>query len=802
MPDFTPILCGTTFFDLLIANKKRGIVEPQLMQNFIQIFDPSSYYPGDTAKQNTAQYKKGLINGSGWIVFDKKEYIDAVNSAFKDEYYKFLDKISFFLKNNIKDEKHLNMLGKQIIELIIIDNTITDDDEFYLESNQYSIKKKDILINKRYQIQPIFFGVWKYIINKKISNQKAIETYEQWFSSKGPNQKVEFISNIGTNQCKDIIVQNIEFMKQEIEIPIISDKDEDFDFNSYLLKAKTYYSKVKTLLYEYQPHNFDTLFECSDIIEPLETYENTKEKTRIENATHKKLYNEIGNNKLLLTGTGGIGKSMMMKNLLLRAIEDYQNNNTNIIPIYITLKDFNLEDKNLNDLILKFYKQFDDIDNVTFEKKLRNGKFLLLFDGLDEIKTAYLNNFYTQLDIFIKKYSSNFIIISSRPFDSFVHLSTFSQLLISPLSKQQAINLIKKLDFRPDNIEIKSNFIKDLDAKIYNTHTEFASNPLLLTIMLMTYEEIAEIPEKVHIFYDEAFSALAKRHDATKGAYKRVFKTGLTVEELKIYISELCARSYKDELFELTEDEIAKYINSAKSSFKKNNISIKIDFSIENFIEDLRINLCLIYYENNKYHFIHRSIQEFFTALYFSNKPDNSMKNLINFFESNNSRKKTDMVFGMLTNMVPQKVEEYIYLPYLEQIIPDTIDHKNILDTINKIYSTLYYTTCDYNDENINRSYSFFYEHITRKVLKIPYPVLTNMKYYQNTFLKNIKINGKIIGSSHKIFLSNLISSSIKYKELLDQLMTSDIFKELNLLLKYKLELKERIERKADDIFD
>lgn len=334
MPDFTPILCGTTFFDLLIANKKRGIVEPQLMQNFIQIFDPSSYYPGDTAKQNTAQYKKGQINGSGWIVFDKKEYIETINTSFKNEYYNFLDKISAFLKNNIKDEKHLNMLGKQVIELIVSDNTITDDDEFYLESNQYSIKKKDILTNKRYQIQPIFFGVWKYIINKKIPNQNGIETYKQWFSSNGPNQKVEFISNIGNNQCKDLIIQNIEFMKQEIEMPIISDKDEDFDFNSYLIKTKAYYSKVKTLLYEYQPHNFDTLFECSDIIEPLETYESTKAKTRIENATHKKLYNEIGNNKLLLTGTGGIGKSMMMKNLLLRAIEDYQNNNTNIIPIY------------------------------------------------------------------------------------------------------------------------------------------------------------------------------------------------------------------------------------------------------------------------------------------------------------------------------------------------------------------------------------------------------------------------------------------------------------------------------------
>ena len=113
--------------------------------------------------------------------------------------------------------------------------------------------------------------------------------------------------------------------------------------------------------------------------------------------------------------------------------------------------------------------------------------------------------------------------------------------------------LIDKLDFRPDEPTIKKRFREELEFSLYYTHMEFTQNPLLLTIMLMTYEQFAEIPSKMHIFYREAYVALSQKHDASKGAYKRVLKTGLTADRFAEYFAEFCARSYRDERFEFTE---------------------------------------------------------------------------------------------------------------------------------------------------------------------------------------------------------------------------------------------------------
>ena len=64
-------------------------------------------------------------------------------------------------------------------------------------------------------------------------------------------------------------------------------------------------------------------------------------------------------------------------------------------------------------------------------------------------------------------------------------------------------------------------------------HESFASNPLLLNIMLLTYDNYADIPEKLHLFYSNAFETLYIKHDATKGGYKREFKTKLSSDDFK-----------------------------------------------------------------------------------------------------------------------------------------------------------------------------------------------------------------------------------------------------------------------------
>jgi len=90
---------------------------------------------------------------------------------------------------------------------------------------------------------------------------------------------------------------------------------------------------------------------------------------------------------------------------------------------------------------------------------------------------------------------------------------------------------------------------------LFRTHTSFAQNPLLLTIMLLTFDRFAEIPCKMHIFCREAFLALSVTHDASKGAFKRALKTGLNIDEVEVYSAEICFRSYRGQKYEFTEEE-------------------------------------------------------------------------------------------------------------------------------------------------------------------------------------------------------------------------------------------------------
>ncbi len=221
------------------------------------------------------------------------------------------------------------------------------------------------------------------------------------------------------------------------------------------------------------------------------------------------------------------------------------------------------------------------------------------------------------------------------------------------------MQLIVRLEFRPDEPAIKEKFQAVLEKTLFRTHRSFTENPLLLTIMLLTFEQFAEVASKMHVFYREAFEVLAKRHDASKGAYKRPLNTGLSVDDFADYFAEMCFRSYNDEKFELTAEEFAGYYDNLKARVTANDKKT----TARDFLEDLCSNLCLMYYEGNRYHFTHRSFQEYFCALFFSKQKDKFIAKLGDFFERHQRRMYGDCTFYMLYDMITEKVEEYIFLP-------------------------------------------------------------------------------------------------------------------------------------------
>jgi len=101
---------------------------------------------------------------------------------------------------------------------------------------------------------------------------------------------------------------------------------------------------------------------------------------------------------------------------------------------------------------------------------------------------------------------------------------------VQPLDINQVTALIGKLKY---DDKIKRKFVQRIKADLYSKHQSFLSSPLLATMMLLTFDQFADIPEKIHLFYEQAFDTLFAKHDATKEAYKRQSQTKLPIDVFK-----------------------------------------------------------------------------------------------------------------------------------------------------------------------------------------------------------------------------------------------------------------------------
>lgn len=485
--------------------------------------------------------------------------------------------------------------------------------------------------------------------------------------------------------------------------------DEPNPFKAYLDAASSYYSTKKTLLYAEKPHPFYELYVCNDIKYRKFRFTGARdpktEKT-ISNATIAAL--EAESKYIIIEGIGGIGKSMMLTHLFLSAEKDAEL--TGITPFLLSLKDYKDSTNGIVDFIWKSAKEFDPkLLQKDIIAALQTKNLILLLDGLDEIQSSVREAFDTDLEAFIKSYPGNMIVITSRPVNTFISYSKFSVFDIQELTKKQALELINKLDFW--DITAKTNFMQALDRHLYCSHYQFASNPLLLTIMLMTYSSFGEVPAKMHVFYSKAYETMARLHDASKGSFKRPLHTKLTPEEFAKLFAEFCARTYRDEILEFDSRTFSSYMAKVlKGTYAESKGVLPRDFLL-----DLTDNLCIMYREGEKYYFIHRSFQEYFAAVHFASGYDTKLNKVGNFFEKMQHRSYSDRTFDMLYDMIPEKIERFIFLPFLENLMQECNkngENEAYWEFLENQYPALYFTEGETGDSYYNDPQSFLYERI------------------------------------------------------------------------------------------
>lgn len=493
---------------------------------------------------------------------------------------------------------------------------------------------------------------------------------------------------------------------------IKQDSDENVSpFKNYLEKAVSYYSTKKTLLYAEKPHPFYELYVCNDVKYHKYRISGTKDikqEITISNATVEKL--EAESKYIIIEGIGGIGKSMFLTHLFLSSVQNTEI--SGIIPLFLSLKNYKDTTDNVVDFIWKSVCEYDSkITRKAIIEALQNKEIVLLLDGYDEIQSSARESFQSDLEAFIKSYNGNTIIMTSRPiYDSFVSFSKFSVFDIEPLTKEQALALINKLEFWDESA--KNCFMAALDNKLYYSHRQFASNPLLLTIMLMTYSSFGEVPAKMHVFYSKAYETMARLHDASKGSFKRPLHTNLTPEEFAKYFAEFCARTYRDEKLEFNERSFNAYMAKVlrETSAESKGITPR------DFLLDLTDNLCIMYREGSTYYFIHRSFQEYFAAVHFSSEYDSKLTRIGYFFEEMKNRNYTDKTFDMMYDMIPDKVERFIFLPFLENLLNEYSQKgkDDYWEFLEDQYPYLNYEEGEIGESYLLSPQSFLYKAITK----------------------------------------------------------------------------------------
>lgn len=246
--------------------------------------------------------------------------------------------------------------------------------------------------------------------------------------------KTDIATGVMTNIIEDAIRTGWSNIKQYFTD---EDNKENIDlglaYERYLRQTRQKYGLIKTIIYNKIPQELLSFYECVGV----------RKKNKIIDTCNVKNITEISN-KIIITGTGGIGKSTMLKYFFLNSIDT-----TPFIPVMIELRSLNSQSVNNGVIRDAIYKSLCEngfeLEDKYFEYSLKRGGYLILLDGFDELNRENTIKIGEDINSFSDKYNNNHFIISSRPSEEFISWNDFTELQSETVDKRASNKFNKKI---------------------------------------------------------------------------------------------------------------------------------------------------------------------------------------------------------------------------------------------------------------------------------------------------------------------------------------------------------------------
>ncbi|PZV18103.1 MAG: signal transduction protein [Leptolyngbya sp.] len=246
-------------------------------------------------------------------------------------------------------------------------------------------------------------------------------------------------------------------------------------------------------------------------------------------------------NKLMILGKPGAGKTTFLKHLAIQCIGGaFQSDR---VPLFITLKDF-AETDGQPDLVTFIDRVITPSAHATHEPPkmltqqiLGQGRALILLDGLDEVRETDASRVLREIQQFSDLYSRNAVIITNRIATREYTFQQFTELEVANFDHAQIDEFAHRWFHNRQEPDKTKQFLRALNHEPY-IH-ELASNPLLLTLLCIVFEDAGEFPSNHADFLRSGIDVLLKQWDSKRNIERDQIYKKLSLKHKEDLLSQI-----------------------------------------------------------------------------------------------------------------------------------------------------------------------------------------------------------------------------------------------------------------------
>lgn len=265
--------------------------------------------------------------------------------------------------------------------------------------------------------------------------------------------------------------------------------------------------------------------------------------------------------KLMILGKPGAGKTTFLKHLAIQCIGGkFQ---ADRVPMFITLKDFAETDGKPD--LLEYIDRLIATNPVGARHAvplpmiLSAGRTLILLDGLDEVKDADSSRVLRRIREFSQQFPQNQFVITCRIAAREYTFEQFTEVEISDFDDEQIADFSGKW-FRSKNDPIKAErFLQKV--KEDEPIRELATNPLLLTLLCLVFEDTGSFPTNRAELYQNGVDVLLRKWDVKRNIERDQVYKRLSLRRKEDLLSQIARTTFEAGNYFFKQREVERYIS-------------------------------------------------------------------------------------------------------------------------------------------------------------------------------------------------------------------------------------------------